>query len=930
MKMLFKRIIPCLLVVLSIFTILSCTEEEYKYPSVYPQYTSNEIFVQIGNLKVTEKDIFNRLLQSYGLEEIENAIDAELLKDVVLTEEQEKEFQDQMTTLVYGTTEVEELTEEEKADLEKSFELDMVSNGLLVDKANKDSALYYENYYRLDYKRYLKALEVITAEIVEADKELEEDEEPHFTDSDYVSFFNSNFHKSYNLIIVTFESEKEAKDAMKNAGINVDSVLGGWKNANGTALTDAEVVNAFKEMYKVAYNKECPGVEEYTYADLLKIKNASATDGTIANKAANLKDGEYTQAPIAYSGRFFLMYAETVGTEYVYSADETFKFADNEENIVEKDADNKVVELSEAVKEQLFQYLIEQELFSTSSAYENNINRVMYELRQAAGLEIFSEGLEINYKSNYETVFSTLDITEYDEFYQTPNTSATEIAKWNGGSLTVEEMYDALVSRYGAVITLLFVQQYAILNSKHNTVINYATGEILDNEKYQEYVESDIEAYKESFEDGDFESYGYPSSYGWTNFLRDYLGLTEEAAIIVDFNSTLYDDVLSLFTKAIYMAEVEDVEVVVLTDSEGVKTWGLKSAKWNETHDTGVKVVNENAAPTISLAWDEADTEGLPKVDENNKAIIYNKNDYYGHFMLTTAEGKYLTNVTADQAVLEAYDEIYEETFSATATGIYAFYDVDLDGVADEVTEENATLAKELVDLIWDAARQESAEKTIAYNLTKVVREFELATANSVWYKFKQAGLRLSVISGSTYSNSSSADEAILNVIKGMWTDIVNYTDENGTSQSITGQNLDPIYRYVKNSKVYSVSAYRFADKYNPVYADNGYYQFAVTKATSRTAYEYKTSTKTQKPSLYIYEQYQLDSDDREITINCSSQITTYYSPAINKVGGSTVVNKAILTEAKALLSEVTFTNNHDDYIAKLTYLVDSALEELE
>ena len=153
-------------------------------------------------------------------------------------------------------------------------------------------------------------------------------------------------------------------------------------------------------------------------------------------------------------------------------------------------------------------------------------------------------------------------------------------------------MFDALTERYGAVITLLFVQQYVVLNSKHNDVMNYVTGEILNSDKYDEYVEADIEAYKESFEDGDFESYGFHASYGWTNFLRDYLGLSEEAAIIVDFNSSLYEDVLALLTKSLYMAEVGDVELVVLTDAEGVKTWGLKSAKWAQTHDTGVKVVD--------------------------------------------------------------------------------------------------------------------------------------------------------------------------------------------------------------------------------------------------------------------------------------------------------------------------------------------------
>lgn len=938
MKKLFKRIIPCLIVVLSIFAIVSCKDDtKYKYPDPVPLYTSNGIFAEIGNLKISNQDIYNRLLQSYGIEELENAIDAELLKDVVLTEDQEKDFQDQMKNLIYGTVDVEELTEEEKADAEKSFKLDMISNGLNID--DKTSSLYYENYYRLDYKRYVKTLEVLTAEIKEADAELEEDEEPYFTDSDYLSYFTSNFHKTYKLIIVTFESEKEAIETMKNAGINVDSLLGGWKNADNQALTNEQVVEAFKVMYKKAYKEECTGATEYTYADLLKIQGSSSSSA-IANKAVNLENGEYTEGPLSYSDRFFLMYAEEVDSAYVYDIDETFKVEDNETYIAEKDADNNIVEITDALKEKLFSYLVDNILAISSSAYENNINRVMYELRQAAGLEIFAEGLEIEYKSAYDTVFSTLDITDYEAFKATENTSSTEIAKWNGGSLTVDEMFNALTSRYGAVITLLFVQQYVILNSEHNKVVNYITGEVLDQEKYDEYFEEDLESYKESFENGDFETYGYPSSYGWTNFLRDYLGLTEEAAIIVDFNSTLYDDVLALYTKALYMAEVGDVEAVVLTGDEGVKTWGLKSAKWTLTHDTGVKVVDENVLPAITLAWEEADIEGVPNVDENNKPVVYAKNDYYGHFVLTTADGKYLTDVTADQAVLEAYDDIYAETFSATASGVYVYYDKDFDGTADEFAEDDAlaTSAQQLVTLVWKAAKElydakdYSHKESMTTYLNIVLREFELASEDSysVWYSYKQEGLRVKIISGSTYSNSSSAHENILTVVKGMWSDIVNYNDEDGTATSLTGQNLDPVYRYVKNSKVYNVTPYTFADKYGSFYADNGFYQLAVTKATARTAYEYKTSTKQQKPSLYIYEQYQLDSDDRDITINCSSQITTYYSPAISRVAGSDVVNKSILTSAKELLSSVKFTENNTKLHADLTYLVEAALEELD
>ena len=933
MKKMLKRFIPCLLIVLSIFTIISCKEDEsYKYPTNVPLYTKDGIFVQVGDLKVTNQDVYNRLIQSYGIEVFENIIDASLLKDVVLTDEQEADFQEQLTESKYGTKDVDSLTEEEKKDALKAFELDLLSNGLHYTAEGENDPLYYENYYRLDYKRYVKTIEVLTKEIKDHDANLEEGEEPYFTDADYLAYFNGNFHKTYNLIIVTFDSEKEAKEAMAACDINLDTIIGPWESTTtGEPMTDEQIKDAFKNMYQKAYNEECTGAKEYTYKDLLAIKASSTADGKIAAKATNLEAGEYTHGPLTFSNRYFMMYAESIGAEYINDVDNTVKFADNETNIVEKDENESIVEITDSLKNTLFPYLVELELGVAAADYENNINRVMYELRQAAGLEIFAEGLEITYKQNYDAVFKALDITEYEAFKATTNESSTEVIKWNGGSITVDQMFDELTTRYGALITLLFVQQYAILSSEHNNIVNYVTGEVLDSDRYNELKEEDIDAYKESFEDGDFETYGFPAEYGWQNFLRDYLGLSEEAAIIVDFNGTLYEEVKALYTKAIYMAEVGDVEVTILTDAEGKKTWALKSNKWTKEHDTGVAVVDENVKPTVTLAWEEADIQGLPKVDEAGKAITYTKNDYYAHFILKFADKEVLTKITADQAILEVYDEIYDETFSATASGIYAYYDKDLDGVADEVSEENATLAKELVEAIWEAAKAESAEKTVAENLTKVVRNYQLAGSTSAWYPYKQAGLRLSVINGATYSNSSSAAESVLNEVKVMWDAIVNYKNSQGVSQTITGQTLDPIYRYVYKDTVETVTVYKFADLSKAVYADNGYYQLAVTKATAKTAYQYSTSTKTQKPSLYLYEQYQLDSDDREVTsINCTSQITTYYVPAINRLASENVVNKAIMTDCKALLAKVTFTNNHEATLKALAAIIDEALVEVE
>lgn len=924
MKTMLKRLLPCLVLILALFVIVSCgeeDEEEYVYPNEVPLYTGTGNFLEINDFKVSNKDVYNRLIQSYGIETLENIIDEQLLANVTLTAEQEKEFDDQIKILKYGTKDVEDLTAEEQAEKLKEFEDNMVSNGFHTDDSKQNDKLYYKNYYRLEFKRYIKALEVLKSE------------EPEFEDEEYVSYFNSNFHKTYDLIIVTFDSEKEAKEIMKACDINTEKLIGKWNSiANNKEMSQDEIEAAFKNMYELAYNKKCEGATTYTYEDLCNFSSSSTKDSTIASRALKLAAGDYTHGPLLYGSRWFVIYAKNVGTEYINDADNTIKYADTEANILEKDANNTPTKLSDSLKQALYEDVLISSLVSDSKYYDNAINRVLYELRQDAGLEIFAENLEITYKTNYNTVFSSLDITDYDAFKETSNTSSTLVAKWNGGELSVDQMFDALTSRYGALLSLLFVQQYSVLSSKHNTVVDYTTGKVKDQDKYDDYVEEDITAYKESFEEGSFASYGYPASYGWENFLRDYIGLSSEAAIIVDFNSTLYNDVVALYTKALYTADVEDVKLSVLTSEDNKKTWGLSSDKWAKTYDTFVEVIDESVEPTISVAWKETDVEGYVFKNEKGDEIPTTTNLYYGHFVLkyknaAGVDTLEVTDITVDQAVLEEYDNIYNETFSAVTSGLYVYYDKDLDGVADEVEEKDATLAKDLINVLWSAAKQEDSEKTIAENLTTVVREFSTSNHTSEWAKYKQAGLRIKVISGTTYSNSSKADEKVLELVKSMWVDITTYKDKFGSAESIIGQTLDPIYRYVKNNVVLTVNAYQFADKYNAVYAENGYYQLAVTKANNRT--KYISQTKEEKPTLYIYEQYQLESSDRDLkSINCTEQIKSYYAPAIANLSTTDIVNKAIMQDCKDLLSKVTFANNDAANKDILNKLIEIALDE--
>lgn len=951
MKNIIKKLLPCLLVICSVFVISSCTKKDkYKYPSQVPNLNATfagETFAKVGDLSITNGDVYYRLLNSYGLNTLQRIVDKTLLT-FDLNEKQEKQFQDHLNSLIYGTTDLSELTDEEKAEKLEDFKTSALSDGLIIDESKKADDLYYENYYLLDFKRLVKTIEVLKTEIVEFNEKADEyaekndtDPEYFFKDADYLNYFTSNFHKTQDLIIITFDSEKQAKDTLNAAGVDTTKLEGPWvSKTDGTALTKDAILNTFINVYKATYGEDITGATTYTHKELLKISNTSSNDTTIANKAVALKaddlDKSYTHGPLTYGGRYYMVLKTGESTKYYNDSDNTITYDDVEANIVEKDDFNKVTKISEDLKTKIYDEVVLAHISKSSKTYENTIARVMFELRQKANLQIFSEGLEISYKNAFNTTYNSLSIKDYEAFKETTEESNSVVFKWDGHEITTEQMFDALSDRYSALIVLLFVQQYTILNSKHNTIVDYITGTIKNQGEYDKYVKSDLNSYKEAFEQDKFAPNGYPATYGWENFLRDYIGLEVEADAITDFNGTLYNDVLALYTKAIYTATVDDVEIKAV-DVEGTKKWFLSSPKWQNSYDTGVTVINEATTPEVLLVY---------KADEfknsTDKELV--KNDYYGHFVVRSKDASgntvdTLTNITTDQAVLEKYKTIFDETFNATVSGIYAYYDKDLDGKADEIEadSEQANLAKALTNLVWTKVGEKDQTNTLYTNINDVIREYATSSKGSEWDTYKLAGLRLTAIQGSTFSNTSDAEENLLTYVSNMWKDIVDYknlkNDKDETiGTTITGQSLDPGYRYVKNDKAYFVTATQFSNKYDSVVVENGAYKLAVTKATARVnEYYYTTSggveKNIQKVSLYFYEQSLLKKDDREVTVNCTAQINAYYKPAINQLSKEKIVNLTLMNDCKALLSDVSFTENNEYFHKVLTALIDAAIE---
>lgn len=804
MKKIFTKILPCLLVLVSIATLASCKKSKYNYPSVTPEITApNGVFMELGSKTISNKSVYTRLLQSYGLTTLVEWVDSVILQNNAIKDT--TAFEEQMNYIKYGTKDPSTLTEEEKEEKYQDFLDSMLTQGY-------ETEAEWTAYYELEYKRYEAGLESFKEFVAEYNAN-EEKEEPYFTEDEYQFAYETLYQPDFTVILVTFDSELEAKNVMRTYNIDTNKLTGAWVDLSGNALTASQIKEAFTNMHAL-YGQGGEAEKTYKFDDENYRNELAEISSTIANKVASLEAMDkdllksYTHAPLTYGNRYYL----------------ALKVSETE--VVEKYEDV----TDESVKKAVEDYLYESSL---TNAY---LLVALNKLQQKAGLTIFDEGLEKAYNKYFNENFANASITDYDKFQTTTAENNTVIATItvNGKEhqLTAQDMFERLVEHYGTALSLLYVQEYVILsNSQYNKVFNFVTGEVLDKETYDKYYKSDVTDIKNNFNKGKYESEGFPASYGWENFLRDYLGVLTETDLFTNYGGSLYNAAEAAYIKDIYMGEVEY----------------------------------------------EKDENGEFVLDEDGNKIV---------------------SKTADQLVQDEMDKIFNDYFSATMVGVYAFYDVDLDGVSDEMTEEQSNLAKELVNLVYAEAKNDKYD-TITEGLSDLVKQYKLAsklaTSTSIFAKYKAQGLRLALVSSTTYTNSSSVADEIKAEARAQWEAVRDYKGDDTSKPDPIGQTLDPGYRSVINSKVHYITSADFADERSAFIANDAAYRLVITKANN---YVYISSYyKTYKPTLAQYENYLLDDDDdnkETVSSALSKAITTYYIAAINNLTSEDIVNGLI------------------------------------
>lgn len=571
MKNIMKKVVSCLVILviaLCVTSCKSCKGSKYQYPSVVPTLSNpTETYVKIDNYTVTNQMMYHRLLQSYGLTALTTLIEQTTLADVEIDEAEYKEY---LTEYIYGTADVDSLTQEEQDEAYEVFVKNMAAIGLETEEE-------WTDYYRNEYKKIQLALKAYKEEL-KADEE--ETGKPFVTDEDYEAYYESNYHGTVDIIFVVFDSVIEAKEAMKEAGIDTEELFGDWKNTAGEELTAEQIKEAFKEMSGAAE------ATTYTYDDLYKLSS------TLAVKAYSIEDGEYTNGPLTFGNRYYLL-LKTASTEPEKTLEE--------------------------VKGE-----IEEELIKTSlSSYY--IAAKALEALNDAELKIFDEGLEKSYVNQYNSIYDELGVEEFDAFAETTEENAKVVAsfKHNGKTyeITADQLFAELTARYGNILVALLAQQYVILSQ--SSVYNYLTNEVLDSEKYNEFFEKDIAEYKEAFLAGEYEENGYPTEYGWENFLRDYFGVLEEKQLLANIDSSLYEYELKKFAEELYFNTEDDetagIDYLVQQEMNRI---------YNEYFSgtvTGLKVYYDNDFNGIADEIEEGSTAANAAADLAEKLYTFAK-----------------------------------------------------------------------------------------------------------------------------------------------------------------------------------------------------------------------------------------------------------------------------------------------------------------
>ncbi|MBE6136978.1 MAG: hypothetical protein E7176_01095 [Erysipelotrichaceae bacterium] len=294
--------------------------------------------------------------------------------------------------------------------------------------------------------------------------------------SSYKTFGN------YKAIIITFNSRREAMEAMEELGTDITS-----ENVLASYLS---LYNSYYYPYGTQTEEDVDTSKLFNYTISLKenmLDNISSSVNTLITET--LEDGEFLIEPRNLNNKYVLAYR--IETTYEYD---------------EKEYD----ELDEAQKASMEQKIKNNLIDANGASY---VNTAFDAAIKNSNIEIYDPLFETKFRNAYTDYYETISVDNQ-------NIGKNLIAKINDAEFTVEDFYNKALSKYGAaVITNFFQQEYAL-----KYLEDYIDAETIEaNEKT---LSDAIKAFKKG------EDTTYAKEVGVETYLLGAYGYADEASVL--------------------------------------------------------------------------------------------------------------------------------------------------------------------------------------------------------------------------------------------------------------------------------------------------------------------------------------------------------------------------------------------------------------
>jgi len=267
----FKKVFPVLLSVVLIIVIAVVVNAVSAGSQVYPSLDNSEgTYVEVKDnvggksytFKLTRQEMYNELKNGIGLSMIVTKSNIAILDtaeykdgksfyDSVSDEDIAKEIQE----ATYGAdVDPEELTADEKKDLEDTFKKSMLTGYGYKTDADINA------HYRLVLAKELYAMSKLQEAVKDEDNDL-------YIDEDAIDeYYEDNYSKSYYGLVVPFKSSAQAELTLQQLGVGVkdskwhhitlkeiNAGSGAYEVEYGEMLTPQEIVKTIVKLYEVVY-----------------------------------------------------------------------------------------------------------------------------------------------------------------------------------------------------------------------------------------------------------------------------------------------------------------------------------------------------------------------------------------------------------------------------------------------------------------------------------------------------------------------------------------------------------------------------------------------------------------------------------------------------------------------------------------------------